>query len=91
MIRSLLSVVRNLVLREQGQDLVEYALVVALIAFGSITGMGYLAAGIKHCFLRHLDDPYEQRLRTSSPDHTNARPRPGVPVSPDRVTSLQRL
>jgi pilus assembly protein Flp/PilA len=35
---------------EQGQDLVEYALVVALIAFGAITGMGYLAKGINHAF-----------------------------------------
>jgi pilus assembly protein Flp/PilA len=35
---------------EQGQDLVEYALVVALIAFGAIAGMGYLAKGINHAF-----------------------------------------
>ena len=33
--------VRNLIDREEGQDLVEYALVVALIAFGAITGMGF--------------------------------------------------
>ena len=32
--------VRSLLEREEGQDLVEYALVVALIAFGAITGMG---------------------------------------------------
>jgi pilus assembly protein Flp/PilA len=36
--------------REEGQDLVEYALVVALIAFGAITGMGYLATGINNAF-----------------------------------------
>ncbi len=35
---------------EQGQDLVEYALIVALIAFSAITGMGYLAKGINHAF-----------------------------------------
>ena len=35
---------------EQGQDLVEYALVVALIAFGAITGMGYLATGLNNAF-----------------------------------------
>ncbi len=35
---------------EEGQDLVEYALVVALIAFGAITGMGYLATGLNHAF-----------------------------------------
>lgn len=42
--------VRNLIDREEGQDLVEYALVVALIAFGAITGMGYLASGINNAF-----------------------------------------
>ena len=42
--------VRNLIDREEGQDLVEYALVVALIAFGAITGMGYLATGINTAF-----------------------------------------
>jgi pilus assembly protein Flp/PilA len=42
--------IRNLLNREEGQDLVEYALVVALIAFGAITGMGYLATGINNAF-----------------------------------------
>lgn len=42
--------VRNLLGREEGQDLVEYALVVALIAFGAITGMGFLATGINNAF-----------------------------------------
>ncbi len=42
--------VRNVLDREEGQDLVEYALVVALIAFGAITGMGYLATGINNAF-----------------------------------------
>jgi pilus assembly protein Flp/PilA len=36
--------------REEGQDLVEYALVVALIAFGATTGMGALATGINSAF-----------------------------------------
>jgi len=40
----------NLINREEGQDLVEYALVVALIAFGAITGMGYLATGLNTAF-----------------------------------------
>lgn len=35
---------------EQGQDLVEYALVVALIAFGATAGMGALAQGINTAF-----------------------------------------
>ena len=36
--------------REEGQDLVEYALVVALIAFGATAGMGALAGGINAAF-----------------------------------------
>jgi pilus assembly protein Flp/PilA len=35
---------------EAGQDLVEYALVVALIAFGSTAGMSTLADGINSVF-----------------------------------------
>jgi pilus assembly protein Flp/PilA len=35
---------------EEGQDLVEYALVLALIAFGAIAGMGSLAGGINTTF-----------------------------------------
>lgn len=43
-------IIRALVVHEEGQDLVEYSLVFALIAFGSITGMGYLASGINDVF-----------------------------------------
>jgi pilus assembly protein Flp/PilA len=42
--------VRSLVEREEGQDLVEYALVVALIAFGAIAGMQFLATGLNNAF-----------------------------------------
>ena len=35
---------------EEGQDLVEYALVVALIAFGATAGMTSLASGINNSF-----------------------------------------
>jgi pilus assembly protein Flp/PilA len=35
---------------ENGQDLVEYALIVALIAFAAIVGMGDLANGINTAF-----------------------------------------
>jgi len=35
---------------EEGQDLVEYALVVALVAFGATAGMGKLAGGINTAF-----------------------------------------
>jgi pilus assembly protein Flp/PilA len=41
---------KSVMAREEGQDLVEYALVVALIAFGAVTGMGYLATGINNAF-----------------------------------------
>jgi len=41
---------RTILLREEGQDLVEYALVVALIAFGAIAGMGALATGLNNAF-----------------------------------------
>ncbi|MGA8089540.1 MAG: Flp family type IVb pilin [Terracidiphilus sp.] len=41
---------KMLIEREEGQDLVEYALVVALIAFGAITGMGFLAKGLNNAF-----------------------------------------
>jgi pilus assembly protein Flp/PilA len=39
-----------LLVREDGQDLVEYALVVALIAFGAVAGMGVLASEINTAF-----------------------------------------
>jgi pilus assembly protein Flp/PilA len=41
---------QDLASREEGQDLVEYALVVALIAFGATAGMGKLATGINLAF-----------------------------------------
>jgi len=37
---------------EEGQDLVEYALVVALIAFGAVTGLQSLSSGINSSFLQ---------------------------------------
>jgi pilus assembly protein Flp/PilA len=36
--------------REDGQDLVEYALVVALIAFGATAGMSARAGGLNSAF-----------------------------------------
>jgi pilus assembly protein Flp/PilA len=48
----LLSVkLQNFINREEGQDLIEYALVVALIAFAAIGGMGSLAKGINNAFI----------------------------------------
>jgi len=40
----------DLVTREEGQDFVEYALVVALIAFGATAGMKALATGLNSGF-----------------------------------------
>ena len=37
--------------REEGQDLVEYALVVSLIAFAAIAGMNTLAKDINNAFV----------------------------------------
>jgi len=39
-----------LIMREDGQDLIEYALVVALIAFAATAGMNSLATGINAAF-----------------------------------------
>lgn len=41
---------QNLLSREQGQDLIEYALVVALIALGATAGIGTLATDINTAF-----------------------------------------
>jgi pilus assembly protein Flp/PilA len=42
--------VQSLIMREDGQDLIEYALVVALIAFAATAGMNSLAGGINSAF-----------------------------------------
>jgi pilus assembly protein Flp/PilA len=41
---------QRLIAQEHGQDLVEYALVVALIAFGATAGMKVLATGLNTAF-----------------------------------------
>jgi pilus assembly protein Flp/PilA len=43
---------QNLLSREEGQDLIEYALVVALIAFAATAGMGTLATDINAAFAK---------------------------------------
>jgi pilus assembly protein Flp/PilA len=42
--------VRNFLNQEDGQDLVEYALVVALVAFGAVAGERALSSGINNAF-----------------------------------------
>ncbi len=41
---------QDLASREEGQDLVEYALLVALVSFGSTAGMKALATGLNGAF-----------------------------------------
>lgn len=48
--------VQTLAAREEGQDLVEYALVVALIAFGAVAGMKTLGGEIYFAFLTISSD-----------------------------------
>jgi pilus assembly protein Flp/PilA len=43
-------VLRNLLVREEGQDLVEYALIVALIALAATAGMNTLATDVSNAF-----------------------------------------
>ena len=45
-----LSVMLQILKDESGQDLIEYALVVALIAFAATAGMGSLATAINAAF-----------------------------------------
>ena len=45
-----LATLKNLFREESGQDLIEYALVAALIALGCITAMKGLASGISTAF-----------------------------------------
>jgi pilus assembly protein Flp/PilA len=42
--------IQDLIRNEDGQDLIEYALVVALIAFGAVAGMSSVAGGINNAF-----------------------------------------
>src|SRR5258705_11794866 len=47
-----LSVMLQILKDENGQDLIEYALVVALIAFAATAGMGSLANDITNAFIK---------------------------------------
>ncbi len=42
---------QNVMMSEEGQDLIEYALIVALIAFAAVSGMGSLATKINAAFV----------------------------------------
>ena len=47
---------QTLMANEEGQDLVEYALVVALIAFGAVAGMRVLSSEINTAFMTISSD-----------------------------------
>jgi pilus assembly protein Flp/PilA len=49
-LKKLRSVIENELLRDDGQDLVEYSLVVAIIAFGAVVAMKGLSAEINVAF-----------------------------------------
>ena len=50
MMFKLIQLLKRLRREESGQDLTEYALVVALIAFAAVAGMNTLANGINNAF-----------------------------------------
>ena len=52
MLRKLKVDARGFLKDESGQDLIEYALVVALIAFAAVVGMNTVAGGINSAFRR---------------------------------------
>ncbi len=41
---------RTILICEEGQDLIEYALLLSLVAFGAVTGMESLAGGLDRAF-----------------------------------------
>jgi len=49
-LRKSAAAIRAIFLKEEGQDLIEYALVVALIAFAATAGMSTLASNINTAF-----------------------------------------
>ena len=48
---NLITLLRALTVREEGQDLVEYALILALIGLGGFAGIEALAQGILNLFI----------------------------------------
>jgi Flp pilus assembly pilin Flp len=47
---SLYLFLRDLIVRQEGQDLVEYCLIFSGIALGVVSGMGYVATGLNMVF-----------------------------------------
>jgi pilus assembly protein Flp/PilA len=42
--------IHDLLRREEGQDLVEYALIITLIALAAVTGVGHVATAVNSVF-----------------------------------------
>ena len=48
--KNIKTILTNLIAEESGQDLIEYALVAALVALGAVATMGTLASTIRTAF-----------------------------------------
>jgi len=46
----MMSMLKNLLKEESGQDLIEYGLIALIVALGAIAGMGTLASSINDLF-----------------------------------------
>ena len=42
----------NMLVRDEGQDLIEYALILALIALTCVSGMNHISTAINHIFTK---------------------------------------
>ena len=51
LVLKLYTAVRSVVLRDAGQSMSEYAMAVALIAFGCVAGEGAVASSVNHTFI----------------------------------------
>ena len=63
--KSLKLILNNLKSDESGQDLIEYALVAALVGLGAVTSMKTLANVIGNALRDDRYDPHKQRLTSS--------------------------
>ena len=61
---------KNLIARfvreDEGQDLVEYALLIAFVALACIIGLQQLGTAINQTYQEHLDQPQERQLELSN-------------------------
>ena len=67
---TLYSGMQRLIMREEGQDLIEYALVVSLIAFAAVATMQTLATDINNAYTA-IGTPSPTLLAKLRPEHTS--------------------